>query len=488
MSTPSARQTVREILTIARRIRIVYALGLLPLILLTVVFAEDTLHDIRGVERALTGARTVEALRVLQDDMQRRRFDPRRPVSAAAVATALDRIEIELGADPDMAGPIATARASLAGPLPDAPRQTVRELIATLVERYKLLQRPRTECRHLVDALFVKLPDLVDHVGRAAQLALNASSIGTEAARIALNHERLTIARLIGAIDGGLAAALTANSHHQVHRIVALGPFDTLLAGAAARGVTRTELNDQLDRAFDILTQLREDGGTALAALMKHRVDDGWRALYRHAAITVLLLGISALFLFLVVEGGMLNPLRGLGAVVRQRWAADAGGPGQAQPCNRHGFTLYRPDARSATGMVIRAEDFGIRGRESVLVIDHDGDLLEPLAVGLEALGYAVIGAETEADAVAAIAADPELWGVVVLDPAMAGRAGLALLETIKSIPAACPVIVCTSFLHDVGLARVSGADGVFVKPVEPAAVARRIRALLGPSRVACQG
>ncbi len=152
------------------------------------------------------------------------------------------------------------------------------------------------------------------------------------------------------------------------------------------------------------------------------------------------------------------------------------------------GFTLYRPHVCSAVGAVMRAQEFGIHGRESVLVIDHDGDLLEPLAVGLEALGYAVVGAETEEDALEAITADPDLWGVVVIDPATAGPAGLGLLETIKRIPGACPVIVCTSFGLDVPMARARGADGAFVKPVEPAAIAHRIRALLGPWRVASQG
>jgi DNA-binding response OmpR family regulator len=58
----------------------------------------------------------------------------------------------------------------------------------------------------------------------------------------------------------------------------------------------------------------------------------------------------------------------------------------------------------------------------------------------------------------------------------------LTLLETIKRTEATCPVILCTGFANGVSRALGSGADAVFTKPVEPAAIARRIRELLGPS------
>src|SRR5262245_53710478 len=71
--------------------------------------------------------------------------------------------------------------------------------------------------------------------------------------------------------------------------------------------------------------------------------------------------------------------------------------------------------------------EFALRGTESVLVIDDDGDLGEQMARGLEPLGYAVIGTGDPGDALVAVRADPALWDVVVIDLVVPSMKGLDL-------------------------------------------------------------
>jgi CheY-like chemotaxis protein len=145
-------------------------------------------------------------------------------------------------------------------------------------------------------------------------------------------------------------------------------------------------------------------------------------------------------------------------------------------------FSIYLPlDPSGPAPVAVRAPELATRGHESVLVIDDDGDLLDVMAIGLERLGYAVVGTENPADALESLAADPGLWDVVVTDQVMPGMKGLELLAAVKRIRADCPVILCTGFSSDMteARARARGADGFFFKPVEPAAIARRIRELL---------
>lgn len=129
-----------------------------------------------------------------------------------------------------------------------------------------------------------------------------------------------------------------------------------------------------------------------------------------------------------------------------------------------------------------RARCAALRGDESLLVIDDDGDLGAQIARTLEPLGYIVIGTEDPADALTAICADPSLWDVVVIDLVVPGMKGLDLLAAIKRVRAECLVILCSGACSDMSEARAHahGADGLFFKPVEPTAIAQCIRDLRG--------
>ena len=103
------------------------------------------------------------------------------------------------------------------------------------------------------------------------------------------------------------------------------------------------------------------------------------------------------------------------------------------------------------------------------------------MADGLERFGYQVTGADDPLDALESVIADPGVWDVVVSDHVMPGMKGMALLAEIKRVRPDCPVILCTGFSDNVteDQAHALGADGFFLKPVEPVTVARQIRALL---------
>jgi two-component system cell cycle sensor histidine kinase/response regulator CckA len=145
-------------------------------------------------------------------------------------------------------------------------------------------------------------------------------------------------------------------------------------------------------------------------------------------------------------------------------------------------FRVYLPlDTRAPTKRVLDAVSADPRGRENVLVIDDDGDLLEMMTSGLERFGYEVTGTDDPSDALESVIADPGVWDVVVSDHVMPGMMGLTLLTEIKRVRPDCPVILCTGFSDNLteAQARALGVDAFFLKPVQPVAIACQIRALL---------
>lgn len=183
----------------------------------------------------------------------------------------------------------------------------------------------------------------------------------------------------------------------------------------------------------------------------------------------------------------------GLGlAIARHLVEAQGGTIDAASDGLGHGaaFTLALPAADAALAAGPSADPgpppslAGIR----ILLVEDDDAMSEALAALLELHGATVTAAASVRTALGLLATtDPHL---LLSDVGMPGESGYALIREIRTREAAdglhrLPALAMTGFtsLEDRDEARAAGFDDHVPKPVEPEALLRRIRDLIGGSR-----
>jgi DNA-binding response OmpR family regulator len=117
-----------------------------------------------------------------------------------------------------------------------------------------------------------------------------------------------------------------------------------------------------------------------------------------------------------------------------------------------------------------------------VLLVDDNPRGLEFLDVRLKSLGYRTTIADNGEAAIAAVERDkPDL---VVLDVTMPEVNGYQACRAIKRIAPKTPVLILTAKTDpaDRFWAFQSGADAFLNKPIDPAIVVEKLKALLGES------
>ena len=121
-----------------------------------------------------------------------------------------------------------------------------------------------------------------------------------------------------------------------------------------------------------------------------------------------------------------------------------------------------------------------IRGGERILVVDDEPDVNDMLTIGLERLGYTVVGVTDPVDALEALKENPDAWDIVVTDEVMPKLRGSNLIRRLKKVKPSLGVILCTGYSETTteDSARLAGADAFFLKPVEVSQIAACIRAL----------
>ena len=146
-------------------------------------------------------------------------------------------------------------------------------------------------------------------------------------------------------------------------------------------------------------------------------------------------------------------------------------------------FALYLPLVveRKAAEAATMSVPTQLQGRERILLVDDERELADMLSIGLERLGYAVAVATDPAEALGALAEEPDAWDVVVIASTMPGTTGLALIGELTALRPALKVVFCTDF-HDGIMEQAAPAPGVdfLPKPVDVPRLATRIRVLMG--------
>lgn len=151
-----------------------------------------------------------------------------------------------------------------------------------------------------------------------------------------------------------------------------------------------------------------------------------------------------------------------------------------SQPGQGTRFTIYWP-LDKAEKVPVLAKVEGLTGRldgRRILVADDQQDVLDVLTAFLEEAGAEVAPSTEPEDIVAAVAADPDAWDLVVTDFDMPGMSGDALGDAIKLAAPELPVILVTALA---GVAGRLGAqfDEVLSKPIDRNALVRAAEAAI---------
>ena len=121
-----------------------------------------------------------------------------------------------------------------------------------------------------------------------------------------------------------------------------------------------------------------------------------------------------------------------------------------------------------------------MRGKETILIVDDDGDVAEALASELRLLGYTVLRGKNPRKALKAFRTDPSAWHAVVSDDLMPSMRGVELLKRMKTIRPDVKTILCADsrdIVKTQPLARAV-ADATCVKPIEAKEIAFLLKVL----------
>ena len=120
-------------------------------------------------------------------------------------------------------------------------------------------------------------------------------------------------------------------------------------------------------------------------------------------------------------------------------------------------------------------------GKERVLLVDDELQVLDMLRSHLERLGYTVFARSDGEDALATFRSRRDEVDLVITDMSMPGRSGAALAQAILAIDPKKPIILCTGFSAAITeeAALEMGIRAFVMKPVVLREMAETIRAVL---------
>lgn len=123
----------------------------------------------------------------------------------------------------------------------------------------------------------------------------------------------------------------------------------------------------------------------------------------------------------------------------------------------------------------------GLDGTETVLIVDDEEAIIEILKDLLEEHGYQAIAATSGEAALALYGADPELFGLVVLDLGMPGMGGLTCLAELLRINPRAKVLIASGYAgdKDANQALSAGARDFISKPYRLQDIMVKIRTIL---------
>lgn len=158
----------------------------------------------------------------------------------------------------------------------------------------------------------------------------------------------------------------------------------------------------------------------------------------------------------------------------------------ESEPGQGSVFTIFLPLVSPAEAARERETEYRVQGgKERILLVDDDRDVLEVVSKTLQSLGYGVTSATGGPEAYKIFERDPDAFDLVITDQIMPDLTGTALVKQIRSMKPAIPTIILTGFASALPLRDQTraGISAYVMKPVTKREIAETVRKLLAAAR-----
>jgi nitrogen-specific signal transduction histidine kinase len=146
-------------------------------------------------------------------------------------------------------------------------------------------------------------------------------------------------------------------------------------------------------------------------------------------------------------------------------------------------FFIYLPvvDSQSSPMESVLAVPLPARGKEHVLVVDDEEQVLNIISSILGGLGYTVTSKSSSQEALSLFMEAKDNFDLLITDYIMPSLTGVDLCAQVKKIRPDMPVILCTGYSEQVNdeILKKAGVDEFFLKPVTLQGLAQVVRQAL---------
>ncbi len=173
----------------------------------------------------------------------------------------------------------------------------------------------------------------------------------------------------------------------------------------------------------------------------------------------------------------------GLGLAVVHGIVSSLGGAvfAQSEPGLGARLTVLLPTATACPGPALEPRPGSPKGRERILLVDDETDLLDLVRQTLEPLGYQVAAHSLPEDALEAFLANPQSFDLVLTDQSMPRLTGLQLAARLREVRPNLPIVLCTGLSMVIPPDRLQalGEAWLLTKPFSTGELARVVRQAL---------
>jgi len=121
-------------------------------------------------------------------------------------------------------------------------------------------------------------------------------------------------------------------------------------------------------------------------------------------------------------------------------------------------------------------------GKEQILLVDDEEQIVRMSQQMLKKLGYHVTARTSSIETLEAFRAAPDKFDLVITDMTMPNMTGVQLAKKLFNIRPDIPILICTGFSEKISehKAKAMGIRGYVMKPVVKSELAKKIREVLG--------
>jgi len=144
-------------------------------------------------------------------------------------------------------------------------------------------------------------------------------------------------------------------------------------------------------------------------------------------------------------------------------------------------FEVYLPLMQDTDGVAETSPGVPLQGKERILLVDDDAELLQMTAAALGSLGYSVDSFSRPEAAAEHFSAHPARYDLVITDQVMPEMSGMELVRELLDTRPDVPIVMLTGYGEGVTAeqAKLSGVSEYLMKPVSFHALTQTIRRCL---------